>query len=340
MNRFRFHLITKLIFTAGFLMTAAATALVFYFTGSFPAVFCTASGMLFMCVLLLLLHKMDDQYITSVTADLSRLADTLTELEETAVFPENEDSVVSKFQTKIIKLVRILKQKNEHSLREQENIKSLVSDISHQLKTPISNLMMYRDFLKDRALPDNQRTEYINIICQSVERLHFLSENMIKISRLESGLIHLNMQCQSLNETALKAVKDIYVKAKEKGTEIIYSEECSISIPHDRNWTAEAIFNLLDNALKYSGGSSKIYLSIVVSEMFAAVKVRDENEPIPETERPKVFSRFYRGLNSTGTDGLGIGLYLVRDIAVRQGGYVRLSCPASGNVFTLVLNRR
>lgn len=97
-------------------------------------------------------------------------------------------------QSKIIKLVRILKKKNETSIQEQENIKSLVSDISHQLKTPIANLIMYSGFLKDKSLSMEKHDEYIEIIRMSVDRLNFLSENMIKISRLEGGLIHLNIQ--------------------------------------------------------------------------------------------------------------------------------------------------
>lgn len=114
---------------------------------------------------------------------------------------------------------------------------------------------MYSRFLKDDSISDDKRREYIDIICLSINRLNFLSESMIKISRLESGIISLNMQNQSLNETALKALKDVYAKAKAGNIEIIYNEETNISLLHDRNWTSEAIFNLLDNALKYSASA-------------------------------------------------------------------------------------
>ena len=179
--------------------------------------------------------------------------------------------------------------------------------------------------------------EYIEIIRMSVDRLNFLSENMIKISRLEGGLIHLNIRNQSLNETVMKSVKDIYARAKKNCNEIIYMEEKDIILPHDRNWTAEAVFNLLDNAVKYSRRGSGINLTVKSYGMFASVEVTDKNPPIPENERNKIFSRFYRGMNSRNFEGIGIGLYLAREITVKQGGYMNLKTDNSGNTFSIVL---
>lgn len=326
-----------LIFTLSIVVSFAAPIFVYFLSGSIPALLCAAAGIYAVLVLMVILHKTDDRYISQVVSELSELIDALTELEEKAIFPENKDNMLSKLQTKVIRLVRILKKNNERNKQDCENIKSLVSDISHQLKTPISNLKMYSDFLSDDELTENERREYIAVLCQSVQRLTFLSESMIKISRLESGIINLNMQRQSLNETALKAVRDIYAKAKEKETEIVYSEECDIILTHDRSWTSEAIFNLLDNAVKYSKKGAKIYLSLKKYGMFSAIEVRDENPPIPESEKNKLFTRFYRGKNSSGKEGIGIGLYLVKEIAIRQGGYIKLDCDKAGNTFALFL---
>lgn len=299
------------------------------------AVLCfTATAILY--VLMLFIHYIDNLYITKIISDLSKLMDSLTELQEKQIFPENEDTVVSKLQNKVIKLVNILKKKNNETLCEHENIKTLVSDISHQLKTPVANLIMYSHFLKDDSLSDDKRHEYIDIICLSINRLNFLSESMIKISRLESGIISLNMQNQSLNETALKALKDVYTKAKAGNIEIIYNEETHISLLHDRNWTSEAIFNLLDNAVKYSDSDSVVTLSIKSFGMFAAIEVTDQNNPIPADEQNKIFSRFYRGRNSQG-EGIGVGLYLARKITVMQGGYISLKCGEHGNTFSIVM---
>ncbi len=331
-NRLHFCLVLLFVMVA-----VGAPAAVFVAVRDWRAAAITFCGCLLLCVAARLLHRLDDKYITGVVADLSLLIDVLVELEEKEVFPEGEDTFVSKLQNKVIKLVRILKNKNQAAEAEQESIKQMVSDLSHQLKTPISNLKMYSQFLKDDSLPPETRRQYVEILGASVERLNFLSENMIKISRLESGLIQLKMHRQELGETALKALKDIYPKAKQKGLRIEYREEQEIFISHDRNWTAEAIYNLLDNAVKYAQGDGKVILSLRKLGMFAEVSVEDENGTIPESERTKIFTRFYRGKNSYRQEGIGVGLYLSREIAVKQGGYINLKPTGKGNIFSLLL---
>ena len=296
-----------------------------------------ALGMMTLCIISYIMHIADDIYISGIIIKLSELMDVLLFIDEQEIFPSNEDSVLSKLQNKVIKLSRVLKNKNRLEEQEHENIKRLVSDISHQLKTPIANLKMYSSFLSDETLDVGKQREYIDIICMTVERLNFLSENIIKVSRLESGVINLNMQRQSLNETLLKAVKDIYVKAQKKGIEIQYYEKDKIELNHDRNWTAEAVFNFLDNAVKYGTKGNTIYLSVQKLGIFAEVSVRDENDIIPYEERNNVFMRFYRGKNSNRQEGLGIGLYLSREIIVKQGGYTILRASESGNVFSIML---
>lgn len=337
MKKEEFNIKLQIIFSLSLIVTAIISVSVYLLSQNIYISIITLSGMLFLCLISYLIHRLDDKYISEIVADLSRLTDVLTQLEEKEIFPLNEDTIVSKLQNKITKLARILKKKNESSLQEQENIKSLVSDISHQLKTPIANLIMYSEFLEDDTISKEQYKEYIKIIKISVERLNFLSESMIKVSRLESNLIHLNMKNQSLNETVLKAVKDVYVKAKNKDIEIIYNEEAKILISHDRNWTSEALFNLLDNAIKYSKTGTKIILSIKKFGMFVSVEVIDENNPISYEERNKIFSRFYRGNNSSNVEGIGIGLYLSRQIILKQGGYMNLKSCTKGNTFSIVL---
>lgn len=322
------------------LSSAAFSAAVYLLCGSWSAALCSLAGEAVLILVMLYILRLDDRFITETAADFSRLADCLAELQEREIFPDNEDTAVSKLQSKIIKLVRILKKKNEDSKAEQESIKALVSDISHQLKTPIANLKMYTDFLSDEGLDEQKRREYTDIIRISVDRLNFLSESMIKISRLEIGLIRLAMKEQSLNETVLKAVKDVYAKAVKNGREIVFSEESRIIISHDRNWTAKAVFNLLDNAVKYSDERGKIYVSVRKLGMFAEVEVKNSGDKIPESEQAKIFSRFYRGGNAGSKEGIGIGLYLAREIAVKQGGYINLRSDGDFNIFSLYLFHR
>lgn len=287
------------------------------------------------------LHRMDRSYITGVVQELSDLLDTLMELTEREVFPETEDTLLSKLQGNVVKLIRRMRHQNEMTRQEQERMKGIISDLSHQLKTPLANLKMYSRFLQKEELSEKQYREYVDIICLSVERLNFLSENMIKISRLETGLIHLKCQKNKISETVLKAVKDIYPKARHMGCEIIYREdrEKELWAQFDADWTAEAIFNMLDNAVKYSENAQNksIILSVRKLGLFAEISVEDQNGSIPEEEKNRIFQRFYRGENSEGKEGIGLGLYLTREIALRQGGYVSVKATEQGNIFSIYL---
>lgn len=330
------------------------TAAVWYMTQSLRLALFVGLSLAGMAVIAELQHRVDDRYISGIIAELARLIDALSELTERDIFPENEDTLVSKLQSKLVKLVKVLRKRQQVAEQDKENVKTLVSDISHQLKTPIANLRMYTDFLQDETLTAEQRKEYMEVLCVSVERLSFLSESMIKISRLESGLIQLHAERQSLNETVMQAVKAAYSRARSAGVEIKYKNEEAhdIVITHDRNWTAEAIFNLLDNGIKYapnraadqgepgaeqSANHSVLTLRLRRLGTFAVVEVEDENGAIPEEEQTKIFTRFYRGRNSRNKEGIGVGLYLSREIAVRQGGYMNLRTTPHGNIFSVYI---
>ena len=142
---------------------------------------------------------------------------------------------------------------------------------------------------------------------------------------------------QSLNETVLTAIKNVFVKARNKGVEITYNSEEEIEICHDKRWTAEAIFNMLDNAVKYSPTGSVIAVNVRRLGLFSAVDIADMAQPISEEEQSKIFERFYRGKNSGKTEGIGIGLYLAREIAVKQNGYINLKCGENGNTFSIYI---
>lgn len=289
---------------------------------------------LIMILIMFFCNYANKRYVSDMVSKLSDLTDSLAELDDRKVFPDNEDTLPSKLQNKVIKLTEQMKEKNRKTEEERENIKSLVTDISHQIKTPVSNIIMYSELLENAQ---KGRNEYAAVIKYSAKRLEFLTENMIRITRLESGIINLKIVSQSLNETALKAIKDVYIKARDKGVEIKYSEDGMIESLHDKNWTSEAIFNLLDNAVKYSQKGSCVFVELKRYGMFAAVCVSDENKPIDEDERNMIFKRFYRGKNSGMCGGIGIGLYLSREIISRQGGYIKLKSCERGNTFSIVL---
>ena len=188
-----------MLYACSLLLVVGAAVIMYLYVGKWlPVVIVIGCGA-GMIGIMRLLQRTDDVYISQIVVALSDLLDSLSELERQEVFPENEDTLLSKLQCKTDKMVTTLRLQNERERAEHENIKGLVSDLFHQLKTPISNLKMYTEFLKTPDITPEERQQYLHILDLSVERLIFLSESMIKVSRLESGLITLHCERQSIN---------------------------------------------------------------------------------------------------------------------------------------------
>lgn len=218
---------------------------------------------------------------------------------------------------------------------EKDKIKTLIADISHQTKTPISNLLLYTELLKENETEPENR-EYLNAMQTQAEKLSFLIQSLIKISRLETGIITLHPKPQDIREMLEEMIASYREKAREKGLKLCdRTEHCLVCF--DRKWTAEAVGNILDNAVKYTS-QGKIEVRTNRYEMFTAIEVEDTGLGLDEEEIPEIFKRFYRGREVQEQEGVGIGLYLAREILVGQGGYIKVaSQKGKGSVFALFL---
>jgi signal transduction histidine kinase len=245
--------------------------------------------------------------------------------------------LLSKLQHQTIKLTNILKEKNKQIENDRNEIKSLISDIAHQLKTPLTNLKMYAELLQVESINEEDRKEFNEVIMLSLNRLSFLIDSMIKMSRLESGIIQLKPQMNNLIDTVLLAISQVQKKAKAKNMEIELKEIDKVKVTHDKNWMSEAFFNILENAVKYSNINGVIKVTIQRYEMFVRVDIKDNGIGIKEDELPKIFLRFYRGKNVGEVEGIGIGLYLTREIISKHGGYIKVYSNNAGSTFSIFL---
>ncbi|KEI04416.1 histidine kinase [Clostridium botulinum] len=278
------------------------------------------------------------KYGQQLLSQLYDMISALIDMRNYEVFSILNDDMLSKLQSQVIKLKGILNMKNKRLKKERDEIKSLISDISHQLKTPVANLKIYFELLQDDKLSHNQRQDFINNIKSQLNKFSFLMDNMIKLSRLESGIIVLNSQMESLNKTCLSAIKQVYQKALNKNIEIYFKENEDVFIKHDPNWTTEAIFNILDNAVKYTQPYGKVTIRIEKYEIYTRVDIIDNGPGILEVDINNIFKRFYRGNNSLNEEGVGIGLYLARKIITKQDGYTKVtSQKGKGSKFSLFL---
>lgn len=225
--------------------------------------------------------------------------------------------------------------------RQRESIQRLLSDISHQTKTPLANLRLYSSLLMEEELTPRQR-EQAQVIFQQSEKLSFLIETLVKLSRLETDVLAVTPKLQPLAPLLERAASQAKAAAEQKGIalQLHLQQQAEMKALYDLRWTAEALGNLLDNAVKYTPPGGCIQVSATQYELFCRIDVRDNGIGIAEEEQAQIFGRFYRGRQVREQEGLGIGLYLAREIAQKQGGYLKLSSrPGQGSTFSLYLPR-
>lgn len=221
--------------------------------------------------------------------------------------------------------------------KEKDRIKTLIGDISHQTKTPIANLLLYSELLQEEALSEGAR-ESVRAIQEQAEKLRFLIASLVKLSRLENGILVLTPREQSVQPMLERVAEQYARKAEEKGLYLRLQNSDGQAV-FDAKWTGEAVGNLVDNAIKYTceGG---IALSVTSYELFLRLDVTDTGRGIPEAEQAKIFARFYRSEGVREQEGVGIGLYLAREIVAKQGGYLKLhSEEGKGSTFSVFLPR-
>lgn len=222
---------------------------------------------------------------------------------------------------------------------EKEKIKTLIADISHQTKTPIANLSLYSELLLEQELPP-EAAQYAAAVNEQAAKLSFLISSLVKMSRLETGILVLKPEKGSVDKLLQEVYSQMLPKAEEKGLKLVLEQtEDSHLAVFDEKWTEEAVANIVDNAIKYTHKGS-VTLGICSYELFCCIQVSDTGMGISEEEHTKIFTRFYRG-TAAGTEGVGIGLYLAREILADEGGYIKVSsCPGEGSVFSVYLPRQ
>lgn len=213
--------------------------------------------------------------------------------------------------------------------REKEETKSLVTDLSHQLKTPVAALSSCFDILKNPDLSEKERMEFQDRMEQQLHSLEQLIAALVNISRMETGMIELQPEKGRIFDTILDAVNRIWIKAQQKDIEIQMEagdEIEDLRIRHDRKWLSEALINILDNAVKYSPPGTMVTLRAFRMTSFIRIEIQDQGIGIPKEIYHKVFQRFFRGKQPEvqNAEGAGVGLYLARRIIEGHHGTISL----------------
>lgn len=254
---------------------------------------------------------------------------------------EAEESLFYKINHRLVRLYEIMGENRRGIAKERAELQELISDIAHQVKTPIANLKMVNATLLEEPVPEEKQKEFLQAVGGQLDKLDFLMQAMIKTSRLETGVISLEKKEQPIYDTLAAALGGILVSAEKKQIEVHVDCEEALCVSHDRKWTVEALFNLLDNAVKYTPAGGRISVSAEYREMYLKIDIVDTGIGIAEQNQGAIFKRFYREEAVRDVEGIGIGLYLAREIITMQGGYILVSSgPGHGSIFSVFLPRR
>lgn len=236
---------------------------------------------------------------------------------------ETKDTLWGKINEKLKRAGHIWERKEQESLNDKKMMKELISDISHQTKTPIANQKVYLELLRQEPMSGGAG-EFLDSLENQTDKLDFLFHSLVKMSRLESGIIHIQKEIENLVQTLSKAVAAIVPAASEKQIELFADCGECVMLPHDKKWTEEAVFNLLDNAVKYTEEGGKIEIMAAKQEIYTVVIIKDTGKGIEVERQAQIFTRFYREPEVQDQEGIGIGLYLARKIIELQDGYIEV----------------
>ena len=251
-----------------------------------------------------------------------------------------EESLFYKINHQLARLYEVLRENRESIAKERADLQELISDISHQVKTPISNLKMVNATLLEQPMPEEKQREFLQASSGQLEKLDFLMQAMIKTSRLETGVISLERKVQPIYDTLAAALGGILLNAERKNIHVSVDCPTDIVLAHDRKWTSEALFNILDNAVKYTTADGNIQVSVQSWEFYVKIDIMDSGKGIAEGRQGMIFKRFYREEEVHDIEGIGIGLYLAREIVTMQGGYIKVASKVGdGSTFSVFLPR-
>ncbi len=233
-----------------------------------------------------------------------------------------------------------LEELKEQLCEEENSTKSLITDISHQLKTPLASLRMCHELTMSEKLTSEEKREFQEQEKREIDKLELLLNELVKLSRLESHMVQIQLEQQEIQRTISEAVSLVYGKAKGKEIDIQVDMQSNATILHDMKWTAEALANVLDNAIKYSENRTAIQIKVSSLPTNILIEIEDQGMGIPTADLHNIFKRFYRGREASQKvkDGVGVGLYLSRYIIELQGGTIFAKRKQDkGTVFQITL---
>lgn len=249
-----------------------------------------------------------------------------------------EETRESRLVSELGQILRRASLAEKKAKQEKNEVMALISDLSHQLKTPLANIILDTELMEQGNPDDVQQKEFIRHTRAQALKMQWLMQNLLKASRLENGIIRFQAENTGIKQTIARSVSAVYAQASRKNIEIRVEDFQDVTLFHNPKWTSEAIANVLENAVKYSPENSRVEIRIRRQDLYTGLLISDQGMGIPETEYNKIFQRFYRGKQVQNEEGTGLGLYLTQLILQSEQGYMTVSSrKGQGSTFSIFL---
>lgn len=251
-------------------------------------------------------------------------------------FTEYVEGELSILQNEVYKVTVRMIELNERLLKDKTYLADTLADISHQLKTPMTSMMVMADLLGDSALPEDKKQEFIRNIQNQLERMEWLLSTLLKMSKLDAGTLRLNPSPTDLNQMINKAVSHLIIPMELKNQGLAISckgRNENVMLNIDENWTVEAVSNIVKNCMEHTPEFGSINIEYGENPLYKYISIKDTGEGISDEDLPHIFERFYKGKNA-GKDSVGIGLAFAKQIIIKENGSIEVtSKKGEGSTF-------
>ena len=290
---------------------------------------CTA----FFCLVEFLLYRRRERKLKELTLYLLNLQDGA----ELPPFESFEEGQLGVLQSEIYKMVNLLDEETKKSKRQNHYLADMLSDISHQIKTPLAGITLMTDLLKDPELPEEKREEFVEKIDRQTEKITWLVRNLLTLAQLEADMLKLKKEIVSARELVETAIGPLNILAELKGVELKTSLPEGTALTCDKAWTAEALSNVIKNCIEHVSAEAgkHVWISVTENNFAVTFTIQDDGPGIPAEELPHIFERFYKGKNSS-KNSVGIGLSMARQLFLQQNGTIEAAIEAGkGTTFRI-----
>ena len=236
---------------------------------------------------------------------------------------DNQEGELSILKNDIYKVTLMLSEHSALLQHDKVQLTNAISDISHQLKTPLTSMTVMADLLSESELPPEKRTEFTRNIRIQLERIGWLVSSLLKFSKIDAGTVQFKKDPISVRTLFQKSLEPVLIPMDIKEQTVSIKGDDTVSFLGDLNWTAEAVINILKNCVEHTPEGGEISISFAENALYTEVIIADNGKGIPKEELPYVFQRFYKGKNAS-EDSVGIGLALSHSIITSQNGDINI----------------